>query len=59
MNGILTEGKTLKEKILKNIFVCEMHYSEYQLKRVMYKIITSLLLQKLLKAYRNSGRQPK
>ena len=41
MNGILHGGKTLREKILKNISVCEIHYSKYQLIKSMYKIITS------------------
>ena len=42
MNGILHGGKTLREKILKNISVCEIHYSKYQLIKSMYKIITSV-----------------
>ena len=46
MNGIPHRGKTLRERILKNISVCEMHYSKYQLIKSMYKIITSLFLQK-------------
>ena len=52
MNGILNGRKTLKERILKNIFVCEIHNPEYQLIKSMYKIITSLFLQKLLKVLR-------
>ena len=28
MNGILNGGKTLRERILKNISVCETHYSK-------------------------------
>ena len=35
--------KALRERIMKkNIFVCEKHYSEDQLIRCMYKIISSL-----------------
>ena len=49
MNATLNGGKTLKERILKNIFVCEIHNPEYQLIKSMYKIITSLFLQKSLK----------
>ena len=41
----------------KKIFACEIHCSEYQLIKDMYKLITSLFLQKLVKAYRNSGGQ--
>ena len=41
----------------KKIFAWEIHCSEYQLIKDMYKIITSLFLQKLVKAYRNSGGQ--
>ena len=52
MNGILNGRKTLKERILKNIFVCEIHNPEYQLIKSMYKIITSLFLQKSLKVLR-------
>ena len=43
----------------KNIFVCEIYYSKYQLIKSMFKIINSLFLQKSLEAYRNSGIQPK
>ena len=28
MNGILNGGKTLRERVLKNISVCEIHYSK-------------------------------
>ena len=52
MNGILNGGKALMERILKNIFVCEIHNPEYQLIKSMYKIITSLFLQKSLKVLR-------
>ena len=38
----------------KNISVCEIHYSKYQLIKSMYKIITTLFLQKSHEAYRNS-----
>ena len=48
-----TEGENPKI----NTFVCEMHYSKYQLIKSMYKIITSLFLQKSLEAYCNSGIQ--
>ena len=49
--------KALRERIMKkNIFVCEKHYSEDQLIRCMYKIISSLFLQKSLKVC-NSGKQ--
>ena len=58
MNGILHREKTLRERILKNISVCEIHYSKYQLTKSMYKIITFLFLQKSLEADRNSGIQP-
>ena len=59
MNGVLNGGKTLKERILKNMSVYEIHYSRYQLIKRMHKIITSLLLQKSLEAYRSySGIQP-
>ena len=59
MNGILNGGKTLRERILKNISVCEIHYSKYYLMKSMYKIITSLLLQKSLEAAdHNSGIHP-
>ena len=51
-------GKTLRERILKNISVCERHYSKDQSLKSMHKIITSLLLQKSLKVYCNSGIQP-
>ena len=50
--------KALRERIMKkNIFVCEKHYSEDQLIRCMYKIISFLFLQKSLKVSCNSGRQ--
>ena len=42
MNGVLQGGMTLRERILKNISVCEIHYSKYQLIKSMYKIITSV-----------------
>ena len=58
MNGILNGGKTLRERILKNVYVCEIHYSKYQLRKSMYKIITSQFLQKSLEVYHNSGIQP-
>ena len=45
MNGILNRGKTLRERILKNISVCEIHYSKYQLIKSMYKIITSVSVE--------------
>ena len=35
VNGILQRGKTLRERILKNISVCEIHYSTYQLIKSM------------------------
>ena len=57
MDGILHRGKTLRERILKNISVREIHYFKHQLIKGMYKIITSLLLQKSLRADRNSGIQ--
>ena len=38
----------------KNISVCEIHYSKYQLIKSMYKIITTLFLQKSHEAYHNS-----
>ena len=50
--------KALRERIMKkNIFVCEKHYSEDQLIRYMYKIISSLFLQKSLKISFNLGKQ--
>ena len=50
--------KALRERIMKkNIFVCEKHYSEDQLIRCMYKIISSRFLQKSLKVSCNSGKQ--
>ena len=58
MNGIQNGGKTLREKILKNVSVREIHYSKYQLMKSTYKIITPLFLQKSLEAYHNSGIQP-
>ena len=39
----------------KNISVCKIHYSKYQLIKSIYKIITSLSLQRSLEAYRNQG----
>ena len=48
------EGENLKN----NIFVWEIHFSKYQLIKNMYKIITSLVLQKSLKTNCNSGIQP-
>ena len=42
MNGVLQGGTTLRERILKNISVCEIHYSKRQLIKSMYKIITSV-----------------
>ena len=57
MNGFLHSGKTLRERILKNMFVCEIHYSKYQLVKSMYEIITCLFLQKSLEADRNSETQ--
>ena len=41
-----------------NTFVCEIRYSKYQLTKSMYKIITSMFLQKSLGAHRNSGIHP-
>ena len=58
MNGILHRAKTQKERILKNILVCEIHYSKYLLMKSKYKIITFLFLQKSLEAHRNSGIHP-
>ena len=50
--------KALRERIMKkNIFLCEKHYSEDQLIRCMYKIISFLFLQKSLKVSFSSGRQ--
>ena len=57
MNGILNRGKILRERIPKIFPVYEIHYSKYQLIKSMYKIITSLFLQKSLKGYRSSGIQ--
>ena len=54
MNEILNGRKTLSERILKNIPVCEIHCSKHQLMKSMYKIM-SLFLQKSLEVYRNSG----
>ena len=31
MNAVLKGEKILRERILKTIFICEIHYSEYQL----------------------------
>ena len=42
INGILNGGKTLRERILKKLSVCEIHYSKYQLIKSMCKIITSV-----------------
>ena len=56
-NGIINGGKTPRERTLKNISVCEIHYSKYQLMKNMYEIIISLFLQKSLKAYHSSGIQ--
>ena len=58
MNGIVNGGKTLRKRILKNISVCKINYSKYQLIKSMYKIITSLSAQKSLEAYQNSGIKP-
>ena len=55
MNEILNGRKKLRERILKNIPVCEIHCSKHQLMKSMYKIIKSLFLQKSLEVYRNSG----
>ena len=41
-----TQKKDTKGENPKNISVCEIHYSKYQLIKSMYKIITSLFLQK-------------
>ena len=50
--------KALRERITeRSIFICEKHYSEDQLIRCMYKIISFLFLQKSLKVSCNSGRQ--
>ena len=35
MNGILHRRKTLRERILKNISVCEINYFKYQLIKSM------------------------
>ena len=59
MNGIPNGGKTLRERILKNISVCKIHCSKDQLIKSMCNIVTSLFLQKSLEAYRNLGVQPK
>ena len=45
-----TEERYLRVKILKNISVCEIRYSKYQLIKSMYRTITSLFLQKSLEA---------
>ena len=58
MNGVLNRRNILRERILKNISVYEIHYCKYQLIKTMYKIITSLFLQNWLEAYRNSRIQP-
>ena len=50
--------ETLQERNIKKIFACESHFSEDQLLKLMYKIITSLFLQKLPQRSRNSERQP-
>ena len=49
--------EAMRDRIKKNIFVCERHYSEAQLIRYMYKIISSMFLQKSLKVSCNSGSQ--
>ena len=50
--------KALRDRIMKkNIFVCKKHYSEDQLMRRMYKIISSLVLQKSVKVSCNSWKQ--
>ena len=50
--------KALRERIMKkDIFVCEKHYSEDQLIRCLYKIMSCLFLQKSLKVSWNSGKQ--
>ena len=59
VNGILNGEYTLRERILKNISVCEIHYSKHQLMKNIYKIITSLFLSKSLEAYHKSGIQSK
>ena len=59
MNGILHREKTVRERILKNISICELHYFRYHFIKVMYKVITSLFLQKSLEADRNLEIQPK
>ena len=41
----------------KNVFVCEIHYSKYQLIKSMYKIIASLFLQKSLNPFAPSFEQ--
>ena len=48
------EGENSKNSIV----VCEIHYSKYQLIKIMYKVISSLFLQKSLEAYHNSRIQP-
>ena len=60
MKEIIIGGKTLRERILKTIFstVKYIILAKYQLIKSMYKIITSLFLQKPLEAYPNSGIQP-
>ena len=50
---------TKGENPTSNIFICEIHHSKYQLIKSMFKIITSLFLEKSLEAYYNSGIQPK
>ena len=49
--------ETLEERNIKKIFACESRFSEDQLLKLMYKIITSLFLQKLPQRSRNSERQ--
>ena len=34
-DGILNRGKTIREIILKNISVCEIYYSKYQLEKTL------------------------
>ena len=60
--GVVTKDhvidKALREKIMKKyIFVCENHYSEDQLIRCIYKIISFPFPQKLLRVSGNLGKQ--
>ena len=57
MNGIL-HRKDTKGENPKNISLCEIHYSKYQLIKSRSKIIICLPLPKSLEPYRNSGIQP-